>query len=175
MQKIIDQLISHDPKFDTLLNTFVFKLVPMINVDGVVIGNARSSLVGLDLNRRWTNPNPLLHPEIFFLKETMKRIKTLYGKLAIFCDLHGHNKQMNSFFYGCNKAANEGLLSWTKTRLLPKIYAASTPLFCFKSSKFKVDKFKLNTARVVAWNEMKVTNSFTLETSMYGKNVIVGD
>jgi hypothetical protein len=27
---------------------------------------------------------------------------------------------------------------------------------------------KYNTARVVIWNEFKVMNSFTLETSMYG-------
>jgi murein tripeptide amidase MpaA len=43
----------------------------MINVDGVVIGNSRTSLVGLDLNRRWTEPNPLIHPEVFFLKKEM--------------------------------------------------------------------------------------------------------
>ena len=76
---------------------------------------------------------------------------------------------MNCFFYGCNKAANEGLLSWTKTRLLPKIFASTTTQFSFKQSRFKVDRTKLNTARVVAWNEMKITNSFTLETSMFGK------
>lgn len=46
----------------------------MINVDGVAIGNARASLVGLDLNRRWTNPNPIIHPEIFFLKRVLKRL-----------------------------------------------------------------------------------------------------
>ena len=27
---------------------------------------------------------------------------------------------MNCFFYGSNRAPNEGILSWTKTRLLPK-------------------------------------------------------
>lgn len=72
--------------------------------------------------------------------------------------------------YGCNKAANEGMLSWTKTRLLPKIFAANEPIFCYPSCRFNQDKEKLNTARVVVWNEMGVFNSFTLETSMYGKN-----
>jgi murein tripeptide amidase MpaA len=41
-------------KYDSLLQNYVIKLVPMINADGVVIGNSRTSLVGLDLNRRWT-------------------------------------------------------------------------------------------------------------------------
>lgn len=44
----------------------------MINVDGVTMGNARSSLVGLDLNRRWTDPSPCIHPEIYSVKESMK-------------------------------------------------------------------------------------------------------
>jgi hypothetical protein len=85
--------------------------------------------------------------------------------IQIFCDLHGHNKKDNCFFYGCNKAADEGLLSWTKTRLLPKIMAKVEEIFDFKTCQFKTDKYKLNTARVVVWNEMRVTNSLTLETS----------
>lgn len=44
----------------------------MINPDGVVLGNSRSSLAGVDLNRRWGNPNAIMHPEIYFLKENMK-------------------------------------------------------------------------------------------------------
>ena len=40
----------------------------MVNPDGVTIGNSWCSLVGVDLNRRWANPNQILHPEIFLLK-----------------------------------------------------------------------------------------------------------
>lgn len=63
------------------------------------------------------------------------------------------------------------MLSWTKTRLLPKIFASVEQIFDFTSCRFKQDRYKLNTARVVVWNEMKVTNSFTLETSMYCKTI----
>lgn len=78
---------------------------------------------------------------------------------------------MNAFIYGCNKAPNEGLLSWTKTRLLPKILASIEPIFDFNKCVFSQEKFKYNTARVVVWNEFKVTNSFTLETSMFAKKL----
>ena len=78
---------------------------------------------------------------------------------------------MNTFIYGCNKAPNEGLLSWTKTRLLPKILASFEPVFHYNSCQFSQEKVKYNTARVVVWNELKVTNSFTLETSMFGKKL----
>lgn len=63
------------------------------------------------------------------------------------------------------------MLSWTKTRLLPKIFASIEQIFDFSNCRFNQDRFKLSTARVVVWNEMKVTNSFTLETSMYCKTV----
>lgn len=89
--------------------------------------------------------------------------------------MHGHNRKFNSFVYGCHKAANAGLLSWTKTRLLPKIFASITPLFNYKDCRFKIDKCKLNTARVVCWNELKITNSFTLEASLYGKQESKGN
>lgn len=72
ISKLFKDLISGDPKNDYILNSFIFNLIPMINVDGVIVGNARSSLVGLDLNRRWTDPSPFAHPEIYHLKEVMK-------------------------------------------------------------------------------------------------------
>jgi len=45
----------------------------MVNPDGVIIGNSRSSLAGVDLNRRWGNPNVNIHPEIYFLKKNMEQ------------------------------------------------------------------------------------------------------
>jgi len=169
MQHLIYELTRFPEKYDNLLSSYVIKLVPMINTDGVTIGNSRSSLVGLDLNRRWSEPHATIHPEIYFLKLAMEQQAKSEQGISVFCDLHGHNRRDNCFFYGCNKASDEGMLSWTKTRLLPKIFASIEPIFNYSHCRFKQDKFKLNTARVVVWNEMRVTNSFTLETSMYGK------
>lgn len=35
----------------------IFKIVPMINADGVTIGNSRCSLIGRDMNRMFSTPN----------------------------------------------------------------------------------------------------------------------
>lgn len=43
-----------------ILDSIIFKVVPMINVDGVVHGNTRAELTGVDPNRMW--------------KRTMKRL-----------------------------------------------------------------------------------------------------
>jgi len=40
----------------------------MINVDGVICGNFRCDLAGMDLNRNWKNPSNPLHPQIFSIK-----------------------------------------------------------------------------------------------------------
>jgi murein tripeptide amidase MpaA len=47
----------------------VFKVVPMINPDGVVCGNYRTGLAGNDLNRKFANPDPKLHPTILHIKD----------------------------------------------------------------------------------------------------------
>ena len=68
MKEIMVELTKNYEKYEGLFNNFILKLVPMVNPDGVVIGNSRSSLSGVDLNRRWSLPSPIMHPEIYFLK-----------------------------------------------------------------------------------------------------------
>ena len=51
MKGVIDFLVSEDPQAHFLRNTFVFKIIPMLNPDGVIVGNYRCSLMGQDLNR----------------------------------------------------------------------------------------------------------------------------
>ena len=46
MNGIIDYLISDEEKADALRNAFVFKIIPMLNPDGVIVGNYRCSLSG---------------------------------------------------------------------------------------------------------------------------------
>jgi murein tripeptide amidase MpaA len=72
MRTILRELTQKSEKYDYILSNCIVKLVPMINPDGVTIGNSRTSLVGVDLNRRWGDPNSLIHPEIFFLKASMQ-------------------------------------------------------------------------------------------------------
>lgn len=54
---------------EVLRQHFVFKIVPMLNPDGVINGNYRCSLAGCDLNRRWKNPSKVLHPTIYHTKQ----------------------------------------------------------------------------------------------------------
>jgi len=46
MRGVINYLISDDPKAAFLRDTYVFKIIPMLNPDGVIVGNYRCSLIG---------------------------------------------------------------------------------------------------------------------------------
>ena len=48
---ILTYLVSDEETAKYLRNNFVFKVIPMLNPDGVIIGNYRCSLSALDLNR----------------------------------------------------------------------------------------------------------------------------
>jgi murein tripeptide amidase MpaA len=69
MKGIIDFLVSDCPEARVLREKFVFKIIPMLNPDGVINGNYRCSLSGADLNRRWKLPNKILYPEVFETKK----------------------------------------------------------------------------------------------------------
>jgi murein tripeptide amidase MpaA len=91
MHGTLEYLISDDDGAKYLRNNFVFKIIPMLNPDGVLIGNYRCSLSGQDLNRQWIAPSSKLYPENFAVKMMMR--KTLESRdILFFCDYHGHSR-----------------------------------------------------------------------------------
>ena len=77
MKGILEFLTSEDNvEADLLRKNFVFKIVPMINVDGVIYGNYRTSLSGIDLNRTWKRPNPVLFPEVSAIKKVVEKFNS---------------------------------------------------------------------------------------------------
>lgn len=102
MEKLIKFLTSNEKEAVELRHMFIFKIIPMINPDGVLHGNSRCSLPGRDLNRSWDRQDPILYPEIYSIK---KMIDTLYrsGTIEMICDFHGHSIKKDAFIYGCHK------------------------------------------------------------------------
>uniref|UniRef100_A0A0M3IEG8 Cytosolic carboxypeptidase 6 n=1 Tax=Ascaris lumbricoides TaxID=6252 RepID=A0A0M3IEG8_ASCLU len=70
---IIEYLISDDERAKRLRSEYVFKLVPMLNPDGVYLGNYRCSLMGSDLNRHWQAPSQWAQPTIYATKNLLLR------------------------------------------------------------------------------------------------------
>jgi hypothetical protein len=173
MKGAIDFILSSSPEAQRLREVFVFKIVPMINPDGVACGNYRCSLSGNDLNRRWKNPQMIAHPEIYNLRIMIKRFQE-DRPVVMFCDLHGHSRKYDTFIYACNPKywktffpASEGPPKYLE-RLVPKVLNKVVPNFSYNGCAYSVSKSKEGTGRVTAWKEFKIFNSFTMEASFAG-------
>lgn len=68
---IFDFIISDCREARYLRRFYTFVLIPIMNPDGVICGNYRNSVAGVDLNRQWINPEPLFHPEVLSVKNLM--------------------------------------------------------------------------------------------------------
>lgn len=163
MEGILDFLVSDKPAAFKLRNLFVFKILPMLNPDGVIIGNYRWSLAGVDLNRQWSSPNPKLHPEIYASVTMIK--KTLESRpIFFFWDIHGHSRNKNLFMYGWNVLAGPNRL---KERIFPFMFSQREESFSFEECNFNIQKNKETTARVVMGRQ-EIQYSYTLECSFCG-------
>jgi len=99
MQGIIKFLTGVSESAQLLRSKFVFKVVPMLNIDGVVNGNYRCNLSGVDLNRQWLEPSWINHPTIWYTKNMIKEFKKI-REIFLFTDFHNHSRTKNIFF--CN-------------------------------------------------------------------------
>lgn len=153
---------------------FVFKIVPMLNPDGVINGNYRCGLAGHDLNRRYLETSPSFHPTIFFFKRMMKRFKR-ERPVGLFVDVHGHSSKPNAFVYGCEaKRWREWFAGHVQgppppyTELVfPTLLEERSSIFSMADSSFKLRKSKLASGRAVMWHD-GIASTFTLEASFGG-------
>jgi cytosolic carboxypeptidase protein 2/3 len=180
MQGVIEFLLSDDPMAVYLRKQIVFKIIPMMNPDGVIHGHYRTSLSGSDLNRRWKCvnkvpphpltpaplPNPLRHEKA---RQTIRqraqdrvhlRPPRAQQKVTPILPLIS---RFNSFMYGC-KDKNDPI----KSRVFPLLYSKQSKYFSFEDCRFNMQKSKEATARIQLFKEILDPVVFTLETSFCG-------
>nr|XP_060473429.1 cytosolic carboxypeptidase 4 [Panthera onca] len=180
MKGALEFLVSSDPVATLLRENFIFKVIPMLNPDGVINGNHRCSLKGEDLNRQWLSPSAHLQPTIYHAKGLLYYLSSIGRSPKVFCDFHGHSQKKNVFLYGCSiketlwqaesTMGASTVLEDVGYRTLPKILDKLAPAFTMSSCSFLVEKSRASTARVVVWREMGVSRSYTMESSFCGCN-----
>ena len=131
MQGTLEFLVSDDEGARYLRDNFVFKIIPMLNPDGVIVGNYRCSLSGLDLNRQWITPSQKLCPELYFTKVMMRKTQDSRD-ILFYCDYHGHSRAKNLFMYGCSNTKSDRL----KERIFPLLFSKNYENFKFESCNF---------------------------------------
>ena len=98
MEGVFNFLLSDSPQAEYLMDHYLFRIVPMINIDGVVHGNTRAELSGCDPNRKWTDPHPIYQPTLHKIKKMIEK-----DKVEMILDLHSHSRKLGTFFY-CNSS-----------------------------------------------------------------------
>jgi hypothetical protein len=163
MRGFLDYLTGSTLDAKILRDNFVFKIIPMINPDGVINGSYRCGLAGLDLNRVWIDPNRKLNPTIFHAKGMIRKFCE-DREVIMCCDLHGHSRKKNIFMYGCTGKTK------LRERIFPKLLEKKSEIFSFNDCAFGLQKSKEGTARIVMYKEMNIINSYTLESSFCGSD-----
>lgn len=166
MEGFLRFIASKHPEAVNLRNSFIFKIIPMLNPDGVIVGNCRTSLSGNDLNRTYLAPSEEDHPEIVALKKLIEKLQEGKGKVFMFIDLHGHFSKKGSFIYGPYFPIHHSM--YYKSKIIPRLVSERTEMFRFYSCKFRISKVKKRAARAVMNSEFGINHSYTLETSYYG-------
>ncbi|XP_046706488.1 cytosolic carboxypeptidase 4 isoform X2 [Silurus meridionalis] len=180
MKGTLEFLCSDDAVAESLRESFIFKIIPMLNPDGVIHGNHRCSLTADDLNRQWLKPSPTLSPTIYHAKGLLYYLCSIGKTPLVFCDYHGHSRKKNVFLYGCSvketlwqsgSPVNTASLKENPGyRTIAKTLDRIAPAFSFNSCNFLVEKSRASTARVVVWREMGVLRSYTMESTYNGCN-----
>ena len=164
MHGILDYLFSPLATASHLRAHFNFLIIPMLNPDGVIEGSHRCNLSGADLNRHWHSPSAQWHPTIYHAKQFITElVKSSCTRVVMFCDFHGHARELDIFLYACSKTERS---------------CAFIDLLCqLNKSEFNREKCtfdqdqdgkKQSTARYVMAQELGIEMSFTCESTYAG-------
>ena len=99
-----------DPRAQILRRRCVFKILPMLNPDGVARGHFRGDLFATNLNRAYLHPSPARQPAIFAAKQVLKQMSDLLDApptekkstngVWMFVDLHGFTARTGCYLLG---------------------------------------------------------------------------
>lgn len=99
-QGFLEFLLSSHPIAVILRENFVFKIIPMINPDGVFLGNNRCNLIGQDLNRAWNIATEFSHPTILAAKNMLKELDA--SEVILIFEPNFHFTNTNTIFSAIN-------------------------------------------------------------------------
>jgi len=176
IESVINNLLNNSEQSNILLDKYIFKIIPMLNPDGVIHGHYRNNILGKDLNRMWQDPRDNITPTIFYLKKLISVNKPFF-----FCDFHGHSNMPNCALYCCSPPkkkknkffnfpnANIKSYHFYEEKVFMRIFEEETKYYQKSGEKYNIQKSKLKSARGVIYTEFNVYFSYALETGLMAK------
>ena len=176
IESVINNLLNNSEQSNNLLDKYIFKIIPMLNPDGVIHGHYRNNILGKDLNRMWQDPRDNETPTIYYLKKLISINKPFF-----FCDFHGHSNMPNCALYCCSPPKkkknkffnfpNGNIKSYHfyEEKVFMRIMEEEAKYYQKSGEKYNIQKSKLKSARGVIYNEFNVYYSYALETGLMAK------
>lgn len=159
-----------DPRAQALREHFVFKIVPMLNPDGVANGHFRADTRGLNLNRFYDDPDPDMHPSVWALRRLVEH-HARADELFLYLDLHAHVSKRGCFFYGNHLPALADQVENELFVTLASLHSEhiDVPASCFSEKnmhtkdKREPSASKDGSSRVAFFTALGITRCYTLE------------
>ncbi|KAJ3323727.1 Cytosolic carboxypeptidase-like protein 5 [Boothiomyces sp. JEL0866] len=186
LEGFLDFIASNDPQARMLRSKFIFKVIPMLNPDGVVLGNYRGDKHGVNLNRVYAYPSKESHPTIWATRRYIEYLSQI-GRVKYYIDLHGHANKAGSFLFG-NWLPN--LKQQYEQLLFAKYCLINNPLFDYGECDFapkamlpttiqppkeqlkdNPEMTKDGTGRVAIYRLTGATHCYTFEANYYGSKL----
>eukprot|EP01039_Chlorochromonas_danica_P005597 gene5597-6162_t len=163
---------------------YVFKLIPMLNPDGVFRGHFRMDQLGQNLNRYYTKPDVIMQPAIYGAKALLDYYAQT-SQLAVYLDFHAHASKRGCFIYG---NVLESVEDQVQNQLYCKLISMNSPHFDYEGCHFsKEHMFRIDpcdqakgltaegSGRVATYLAYGLIHSYTIEcnynTSRVGNEV----
>ncbi|XP_030756614.1 cytosolic carboxypeptidase 6-like isoform X2 [Sitophilus oryzae] len=166
-QGLLELLISSNSVATILRDNVTFKVIPMLNPDGVFLGNYRSTVIGQDLNRCWNIANQWLHPTIKAVIDTLTILdKSKEFQLDFVIDIHAHSSLPGCFVYG---NTYDDVYRYERHILFPKLLASTADDYIASNTMFNSDNTKIGTSRRYLCSLLSdKVNCYTFEVSIFG-------
>ncbi|XP_045767515.1 cytosolic carboxypeptidase 6-like [Maniola jurtina] len=144
-QGFLDYMISSSEKASALRNGIVLQVVPMLNPDGVFLGNQRSDLLGADLNRCWNRATTFAHPALIAVNELIQKItaeKSL--QLDFIIDIHSDVSHEGVFVRG---NSYDDVYRFERHAVLPKFMGMRVEAWMQDSCMYNADSNSMGSVR----------------------------
>jgi hypothetical protein len=181
MNGILKFLTSNDTRAVLLRKNFIFKIIPIINTDGVYRGYYRYDTNSLNMNRHYSNPNIKVTPEIYGIKKIFEYYAS-EKRIKYYFDLHACNSSKGMFVFG-NALEYQNHI---ENCMIPKLIEINSEFLKFEDCNFKESSMrskgkgdkqnKEGTGRVFFYRKFDIIHSYTIEASYFkslAKNSLV--
>ncbi|CAG9566607.1 unnamed protein product [Danaus chrysippus] len=169
-QGFLDYIIGSSEKALSLRNGIRIEVVPMLNPDGVFLGNQRSDLLGSDLNRCWNRATTFAHPALVAVNDLIQKInaeKASTLQLDFIIDIHADLSHEGVFVRG---NSYDDVYRFERHAVLPKFLAMRVEAWKQESCLYNTDSISAGSARRTL--PTGTVDAYSLLASLGGRRLI---